>query len=70
MIRTSRSSDQKALTKNPVETREDLALIRDLTEEGKVKTIIDRVYPLEEIAEAHRYVEKGHKNGSVIITVN
>lgn len=54
----------------PLEDRlKDLHQLKDLVETGTIRTVIDRRYPLEDIAEAHRYVAKGHKKGNVIITV-
>ena len=56
-------------TKRAKIKKNDLVLLRDLLKAGKVVPVIDRRYPLSDVAEAVRYLEEGHAQGKVVITV-
>jgi NADPH:quinone reductase-like Zn-dependent oxidoreductase len=69
MLRTSLGGGKKVICTLSVENQAGLEHVKTLVEEGAIKAVIDRCYPLEQAAEAHRYVEAGGKTASVVLTV-
>jgi NADPH:quinone reductase-like Zn-dependent oxidoreductase len=69
MARENGFGDRRIIAGVAGENREDLEFLGRLVESGALRPVIDRTWPLEEIVEAHRYADGGHKTGSVVVTV-
>jgi NADPH:quinone reductase-like Zn-dependent oxidoreductase len=66
---TTMTTDKRIVSDLADYRPEDFAFLNQLLEAGKIKPVVDRCYPLTDTAEAHRYVEAGHKKGNVVITI-
>jgi len=70
MERPSKTSGKRVISSVASVTADDMRFLAQLAETGELKPVIDRSYPLENAAEAHAYVDTGHKRGSVVLTTN